>query len=266
MKYSKITFKSDFKLSYLFIGSTVRGVIGQALKKVVCINPKYECKGCFAIESCLYADMYEKEFNKFRLEFELGGRLEFSLYLFEELSGKVPYVLSSLYKAFKELGITRERIRIDDFKMYLNDELVYDGEFKEFKNEPFIFEFPSDYEEEITIKFLTPLRIKENNRYVRDDIKLKTLLRNINHRFLRLQNKKITKLEFTPRVEIINKDLVFKDFTRYSNRQKTKMKLGGLTGEIKAKVDENTYKYLKLGEIIGVGKQVTFGLGNIKVE
>jgi CRISPR/Cas system endoribonuclease Cas6 (RAMP superfamily) len=30
-------------------------------------------------------------------------------------------------------------------------------------------------------------------------------------------------------------------------------------------VDDNSYKLLKLGEIIGVGKQVTFGLGNIKI-
>jgi CRISPR/Cas system endoribonuclease Cas6 (RAMP superfamily) len=43
------------------------------------------------------------------------------------------------------------------------------------------------------------------------------------------------------------------------------MNFGGIIGFIDLEVDENSYKLLKLGEIIGVGKQVTFGLGNIKV-
>jgi len=43
------------------------------------------------------------------------------------------------------------------------------------------------------------------------------------------------------------------------------MKLGGVLGFLDLEIDENSYKLLKLGEIIGVGKQVTFGFGNIKV-
>ena len=265
MKYSIIEFKSEEKLPYKFIGSTIRGVIGQALKRVVCINPKYECKGCFAIKDCVFAKMYEGEFNKFRLAFDLDGKVDFKLYLFEELSEKVPYILSAIYKAFREIGITKKRKKIDDFKIYLNNNLVYDGEFREFENKAFIFEFPKEIKNEVLIRFLTPVRIKENNRYVRDDIKIETLLRNINHRFLKLQNKTPQKLDFTPEIKVLDKKLSFVDFNRYSNRQKTKMKLGGVLGEIRAEVDDNTYKYLKLGEVIGVGKQVTFGLGNMKV-
>jgi CRISPR/Cas system endoribonuclease Cas6 (RAMP superfamily) len=44
------------------------------------------------------------------------------------------------------------------------------------------------------------------------------------------------------------------------------MKLGGVIGSINfSYIDEESFKLLKLGEIIGVGKQVTFGLGCIKV-
>ena len=265
MRYSVIEFQSQEFLPYKFIGSTIRGVIGQALKRVVCINPKYECKGCFALSGCVFYEMYEQEFNKFRLGVKLGGELNFKIFLFEELNEKVPYILSAIYKAFREIGITKRRKKINDFKIYLNNNLVYDGEFREFEHKAFIFKFPKEVKNEILIKFLTPIRIKENNRYVRDDIEIKTLLRNINHRFLKLQNKELKKLEFTPEVNILDKRVFFVDFNRYSNRQKTRMKLGGVLGEIKAEVDENTYKFLKLGEIIGIGKQVTFGLGNIEI-
>ena len=92
-------------------------------------------------------------------------------------------------------------------------------------------------------------------------------MRSINHRYLKLTNQEIKKLFFIPEYEEVYKNLTFKELIRYSNRQKTKMNLGGIIGEIVYRnVDENSYKLLKLGEIIGVGKQVTFGLGDIKVE
>jgi CRISPR-associated endoribonuclease Cas6 len=116
------------------------------------------------------------------------------------------------------------------------------------------------------LKIITPIRIKQNNKFVRDDIKLETLLRSIYNRTLKLQNKKLSKLPFEVKYEIEYKRLEFVDFARYSNRQKTKMKLGGVIGSINfSYIDEESFKLLKLGEIVGVGKQVTFGLGCIEV-
>ncbi|WP_200762293.1 hypothetical protein [Nitrosophilus alvini] len=37
-----------------FIGSMVRGTMGVALKRVVCINPSYDCEECFAIKRTKY--------------------------------------------------------------------------------------------------------------------------------------------------------------------------------------------------------------------
>ncbi len=59
----------------------------------------------------------------------------------------------------------------------------------------------------------------------------------------------------------------FEDQTRLSNRQKTKLQIGGIVGHIVYDtIDEKSYQLLKLGEIIGVGKQTAFGLGKIAVE
>ena len=67
-------------------------------------------------------------------------------------------------------------------------------------------------------------------------------------------------------VEAITNNLHWIDWERYSNRQQTKMKLGGLIGEITYR--GNFQKYLpliRLGEHIHVGKATTFGLGKYKI-
>ncbi|MDR1450773.1 MAG: CRISPR system precrRNA processing endoribonuclease RAMP protein Cas6 [Helicobacteraceae bacterium] len=61
--------------------------------------------------------------------------------------------------------------------------------------------------------------------------------------------------------------IAFKDFTRFSARQQTKMQLGGIMGHINYdEIDAKSYALLKLGEIMGVGKQTVFGLGEIRVD
>ena len=266
LNYSAIDIKSGFVMPYEFTGSTLRGALGVALKKVVCINPSFECKECFAKENCVYYDFYESDFAKFRLKIKLSPRLYFKIILFEESIKEAPFIISAVYKSFKETGVTKKRIKINDFVILYNNQLVFDGEFKKFENKSLSFRV-NDYKKDFTLKINTPIRIKENNRFVRDDIKLETILRSINHRISKIKNQEIKKLDFKPEYEEIYKNLSFKDLTRYSNRQKTKMHLGGITGEIVYKnVDEKSYKLLKLGEIIGVGKQVTFGLGDIEVE
>lgn len=44
------------------------------------------------------------------------------------------------------------------------------------------------------------------------------------------------------------------------------MQLGGIMGEMWiSDIDEQSFKLLKLGELIGVGKQTVFGLGKINI-
>jgi len=264
MKYVKIGFKSDLELDYDFLGSAIRGVFGVGLKNVVCINPTKECNDCFAKDGCLFYDFFEKAAPKYRLDLNLGGKVDFNLYLFEEYASKYPYVLSAIYKAFKEIGITKKRLK-PDFKLYLNDKLIFDKEFMQIENK--ILEFNVDeYKENGVLLIKTPIRIKQNNLFLRDNIPLEVILRSIHHRYLKLTNKPITKLPFTPKYNVTFSNFNFLDFKRFSNRQKTSMKLGGVVGSIQIEdMDENTYKYLKLGELIGVGKQVTFGLGKIEL-
>ena len=63
-------------------------------------------------------------------------------------------------------------------------------------------------------------------------------------------------------VKMTNSNLTWKDWTRWSNRQRSSMKFGGLVGSITYEnVPASFLPFLELGEKLQVGKQTSFGLG-----
>ncbi|MEO1941511.1 MAG: CRISPR system precrRNA processing endoribonuclease RAMP protein Cas6 [Campylobacterales bacterium] len=269
LRYHKIHYFAPLQYHHSFIGSAIRGAFGWNLKNIVCINPSKNCERCFAADDCLYYDFFERKNPKYRLQFPLGGRVEFDLFIFEEYTTKLPYIVAALLGIGEE-GIGRPRLRSDQFEIWINGKLFHSPNREErLDPTPAIFTPPTEVPEVIRVKFVTPLRVKENNRLVREGLKLETLLRGISHRYYRLKGFPIQKLGWTPTYTSyreVGDGLKFVDFGRWSNRQRTKMKLGGLIGEVEiGGLDLNSYQLLKLGEIIGAGKQVTFGLGAIRV-
>jgi CRISPR-associated endoribonuclease Cas6 len=119
----------------------------------------------------------------------------------------------------------------------------------------------------VKLSFLTPLRIKKQNRFARKDIELLDILLSIHRRYLDLQSLPYEKVQLDTEYKIVTKNLYYQELTRRSNKQNTKMNLGGLMGEIVVSgVSKEVYELLKIGEVIGAGKNPVFGLGKIKVE
>ncbi len=253
-----------------FIGSTLRGAFGVSLKSVVCINPSYECKGCFAKDNCIYYDFYEtkNKAHKYRFDFELNPKnYNFSLYIFEDATQKLPYIVSALYKMLTKtgLGVNRDKFKID--KISCNNKIIYENDkfnLHDIKTKKFT---AKNLSSNIKIKLKTPLRIKYQNRLLNKKPSLEHLLYSIQNRLHEIKDEPKIKLTFTPSYKEKLHDIKFKDLTRRSNRQKTKLQIGGIIGEISYNdVDEKSVILLKLGEILGVGKQTVFGMGKIEVE
>jgi len=272
VKYIKLSIlvKSDTLPPY-FIGSQLRGALGYALKKVTCINPSFKCDGCFAKENCLYYQFYEEKnsFHKYRFDFELGLKYyNFDFYLFDDASNKLPYVVSAFYIMLTQNGLGKERETFKTFDMYVNDiSCLKKGEINLPKE--YIKTFQIDRVcRDITLKFVTPLRIKRENKFVRDEsVTLKDIVNSIYQRQMRLLDAGHKKFAYKIEGEIVSKNLHYKELTRHSNRQKMTMNLGGIMGEIKIEnLNKESYEVLKLGELLGAGKQTVFGLGKIKVE
>jgi hypothetical protein len=274
VRYTKLSIiiKTDVKPPY-FIGSQWRGAFGHALKKVTCINPSMQCEGCFATSNCLYYEFYEEKnsFHGFRLGFELGkGYYDVDIFLFEQATQKLPYVISALHQMITGIGLGKDQVTHKEYMLYLNDKQInHDGKIVLPQNieQEFLVETTTSCSHPL-VTFITPLRMKKNNRFIRDgNIELADIINSIYQRAHRLKEEPMQKLPFEPQGKIVKRDIHYQELTRKSNRQKKIMNLGGIMGIIEIEnIDENSYQLLKLGELIGVGKQTVFGLGNIKVE
>lgn len=246
MHYKKLSYKIDSKKPYLFIGSKVRGALGYALKEEVCVNPSFECKDCFAAKECTFYKFYEEQntTHQYRLDFKLyTSKYKFSLLLFEDAKNDLQALHKAVLRSLKE------------------EKSV------EFKHKTKTFKESKQHAKVIKLHFVTPLRIKKQNKFATKDIELLDILLSIQRRDFTLKGKKFEKSQIDLTCKVEAKNLRYQELTRRSNKQNTKMNLGGLMGEmIISNVNNEVYNLLKLGEVIGVGKSTVFGLGKIKVE
>ena len=123
MTYTKLSIHIKDKPPY-FIGSQIRGAFGYSLKKVTCINPSYKCEECFAQATCLYYEFYEEKNrpHKYRFDFGLGKEeYDFSLYLFDDATHKLPYALSALQIMLTQNGLGKERKIYTDYTLSINN-------------------------------------------------------------------------------------------------------------------------------------------------
>ena len=253
-----------------FIGSTLRGAFGVSLKKVVCINPSFTCEGCFAKDNCLFYDFYEQKniAHQYRFDFKLNPKnYNFSLYLFEEATGKLPYVVSAIHKMFTELGLGVNRDKFTINTITCNDKTIYKDEIfdlKDIKTKEFEVDKLST---KIALDFVTPLRMKYQGKLINKKPPLETLVYSISNRLAEIKDLPKNKLTFTPTYKEQKASIKFVDQTRRSNRQNTKLQIGGIMGEVEyEEIDEKSLILLQLGELIGVGKQTVFGMGKVEVK
>jgi CRISPR-associated endoribonuclease Cas6 len=122
----------------------------------------------------------------------------------------------------------------------------------------------------LTLSFITPTRLKfDGNLSPRPEfhVLFRNLLRRISllyyfHCGVELDLDFKGLIERSREVKVQKERLSWFDWERYSNRQDTKMKMGGFIGSITFEGDFGPFiQFLLLGEQIHVGKGTSFGLG-----
>jgi len=161
-------------------------------------------------------------------------------------------------------------------------EVIYSGRDKVLHNfshllSPYTFALPpSSNLKPLTLDllFLTPTRLKfDGNLSPKPEFHIlyRNLLRRISllsyfhcDKELDLDFKGL--IERSREVKVQKEKLSWFDWERYSNRQETKMKMGGFIGSITFQGDlEPFLPFLLLGEHIHVGKGTSFGLGKYEI-
>lgn len=316
-----------------FLGSTLRGAFGHALKEAVCVMDHRDCERCLLAERCVYPYLFEtpapSDLPLLRgqqqaprpfvltppVDGESGGNLaplqgphasathtssrprrlaagdelNFDLLLIGRAVEYLPYVVYALSNlARRGLGAGRARFELSQVEAI--DEhgaarVIYTGRSPRIAPHGFATRSLGDFVgarlerlsslDALRLRFLTPTRIRVEGD-LQTGLSFPLLVRNLLRRVslltavhgqapLDLDYRAL--IERAASVETRTAQLRWWDWERYSNRQQTKMKLGGFAGEVEYKGD-GLSEFLPLvaaGEVLHVGAGTSFGLGRYRI-
>lgn len=251
----------------LYKFSTIRGCLGHGLRKVICIKSKSECSDCSVIKHCPYVLMFDNtitqsEFLPFvsysantSKSFIEGDELDVRLTLLGSAAKYASYAVLALQEVCAG-GIGAERA-----KFKVTDEPVL-----ELKELTFREHAAGVYR----IHILSPLRAKQGSRLAKS-VSLEKIISLAKHRIEMLYSfsKESIPEDFPDNFSFqeISCETRWIDIERYSNRQSTKMSLGGFVGFMDYE-DKNgaTAALIDFAANLHIGKQTTFGYGKIYQE
>ncbi len=289
-----------------FKGAAFRGLFGNVLRRIICALKKSSCDECPLRSACVYSYIFETYPTKeppilnrekyikiphpYIIEppleekrlYKSGESIIFNVILIGRATEYLPYFIYTFSECGK-IGIGRERGKFILKRIMVDEEEVYNSETKRIKklNDKHIEikenNYNKDYEctKNLKLKILTPVRIKHERKYINDlsfYVLIKSLLFRLSFLHYYHCNGEDTKFDHrevlakAQEIKIKSQNLRWWDWERYSSRQKTRMRLGGIMGEVEYYGELGSFlPILKAGEIIHVGKNTSFGLGKYKI-
>ena len=292
------TFTQNAKLP-AYKGSAFRGVFGHALKQTVCALRKQDCKTCLLQQTCLYARVFEYKANSAQnirqaalphpyviqppldnsQDFASGSPFAFELLLFGAYNESLPYFIYAVEKMGR-LGIGKGKARFRINQVYNNGAVIYEQNSTSLNlshnSAPLavnLTDLPPTAD--IRLRLVTPLRVKQqgNLAYKLDfPLLIRTALRRISSLWECFGDGEpdlpyADLIRDAGQITTISDQTHWHDWPRYSNRQHEVMQFGGLTGDISfAQVPGIYQQLLQLTSLVHLGKQTSFGLGQITME
>jgi hypothetical protein len=281
-------------------GSAWRGLLGTSLKRLVCITRLEECPPCFVYRSCIfpYVFLTPPPLGSVKLPNYIAaphpfvlipgsrateGVIELGLNLF----GLANRYLAYLVHALREGARSGLRKRTGPLELVAVEQETAPGSgdwkpiFDSAAGLSPLATFPAEWPapaHRLRMEFHTPLRLR-----LRDDLVageeldfrafFVTLLRRISlltyfHTDEPLETDFRGLAERARDVRLSESRFEWKDWTRYSSRQQTKLKMGGLVGStvVELEAGDEFWPYLWLGQWTHVGKGTSMGLGRYTLE
>ena len=290
----------------VFKGSTLRGSLGLALRRIACALHHQDCKSCLLSTQCAYTILFEENprpltdsifrsapirrphpyvlvppDNSKRLH-GTGELFSFSVKLFGPALSYLPHLVYAVQEMGKAGLGKGNRHGEGRFRL----EAVYHKQQQIFNGQSLCNTAPSDEisfgpatdaaVKRLTLTCHTPLRLKQDN-HLSGKLPFHVLTRAALRRIAALETYYgqgsepaldyrglITRANG---IAVTDSTICWTEFERYSNRQKSAMRFGGITGTITYQ-GENLSEYLPLlryCETVHLGKQTSFGLGNISI-
>ncbi|MEN8130150.1 MAG: CRISPR system precrRNA processing endoribonuclease RAMP protein Cas6 [Pseudomonadota bacterium] len=288
-----------------YAGSAWRGIFGHALKRTVCVTRERDCSPCLLYRSCAYPYIFETSppadtermrlYNSVPHPFLIsptpstarcsdpGAAIELDVMLFGRSNAYLPYVIHA-FRMAGERGIGRGKGRFElaawmqrrDRAGIEQWHTIWRLQGRLEAQDPSVPEVP-DCPETVLLDFCAPLRLKREGHLVTPESfefhdLYRNLLRRISmlmyfHAHHKLEADFAGLSQASRSVEIVHKELRWKEWTRYSSRQHTEMQMGGLLGHIELEGVglEPFWPYLWLGQWTHAGKGTSMGLGRYTI-
>ncbi|MGE5604209.1 MAG: CRISPR system precrRNA processing endoribonuclease RAMP protein Cas6 [Bacteroidota bacterium] len=285
-------------------GSTFRGGFGGVFRKIACSQRQCsECGPCIIKNNCPYRFIFEpgspeqsELWNKFdeiprpfileppdtrQTLFKPGETINFDLVLIGKAITYIPYFIL-VFKELGEVGIGKRRAKFELISIDTvdpqgkSDAVVFDGE-RVYSVENDIRDLQlQDLKDRqrLTIHFQTMTRLKvagELSPNPEFTVLMRALLRRLSalqyfYTGVKLECDFHGLVDQANQVKLVHDETVWVDWERYSSRQDTRMKMGGLVGKAVYEGPWQTLaEFLAWGEILHVGKGATFGLGKYEI-
>lgn len=296
-----------------FLGSTLHGGFGHALKQVGCFVPQaHACPPCQHPAQCPYNLLFEfknlpgieipKRYTESPpklLVIELpassprvlkpGDELRFRLLLFGPAIDQRIYPIVAM-RILGETGLGYKRGRCEltrisavnpltgtQQQVYSStDQMVHQNETPITIGE--ICRWCESWNAGPLLKlaFMTPLRLPGRG-YKPEDLELRIVLKSALERLSILallaglpQDREFdysTPLVAAEKVAVLSRAVTWQEYSRFSKPQDQRMAMGGFLGHLILQGDFSALKpYLKIAELLHVGKNSTFGLGQVRFE
>jgi hypothetical protein len=285
-------------------GSAFRGAFMHQFRKTVCVTRLPECAGCILSGKCAYYSIFETENgagtprflekvrkipHPFILEppldrrtlFTEGDPLTLNLILVGSAMDYLPYFIYTFEQMGTEGIKARGHFQLDSVASVDPagaTKVIYEGRRKILTNGQHVlhgldFQHEENPPREMLLSFITPTRLVYENRLT-IDVTFPMLIAAITRRLTALESSFCAGGAYTESpvpplpdgVDIVRRDLKWHDWERYSNRQHTRMKMGGFVGELELSGEISLYYgLLRLGEFLHVGKGTSFGLGKFLI-
>lgn len=298
-------YRLDFTVETLlslpaYAGSTLRGAFGGALRATACLTRQKTCEHCPLLRTCPYAIIFEtpppaqghhlQKFTQVPHPYVIeppawgektyvpGETLSFHLVLAGRALDQLPLVLWACVRALRHgVGKGDGTARLAAVShLGTRETPILDGPEASVQEHPHaVPPAPTFVGDTLTLAIATPLRLQKNGhpidaaRLTARDL-LMALVRRIAliHEFHGPGPLPLDFSALAQQAESIEskKDLRWRDWTRYSNRQKQKMALGGVVGTWTLHGDLAPFiPFLHLGQWLHVGKEATFGMGGYRM-
>ena len=285
-----------------YAGSAWRGAFGHALKRLVCVTREPRCPDCLLYRSCAYPYLFETPpdpavamLRKYpaaphpfllrppadtRRPLTMGEETTLDLTLFGRGHRYLPYALHALSQAAaRGVGADRGRLALAEVAQQTAAGWTSihqpDGPLTSL---PPTISQPPPIPNRLTLVIETPLRLAVDNDHITPETfrfahLLGSLLRRISllvafHADAPLTADYAGLARAAEDVPLAAMRLRWRDWTRYSSRQRTTVPMGGLVGaiELDSAGLEPFWPWLWLGQWTHAGKGAVMGLGGYRIE